>query len=88
MTSRLGRLQGKLEGVRADADLLAALVLGADVGYGGGVIADEDEGQAGRDALALQPFDLLAQLLAYPLGDRESVDYPCRHGGLLSTPVS
>ena len=44
---------------------VAALVLGADVGHGRGVIADEDEGEAGLDALRLQRFDPLAQLLAY-----------------------
>jgi len=45
----LGGGSGQFEGLGKDAELFAGLLFFADIGVGGGVVADEDDGQAGAD---------------------------------------
>jgi hypothetical protein len=57
-----------------DAGLLCGVALGADVGDGGGVFADEDEGEAGGNASPGQLASALGYLSAELLGDGAAVD--------------
>ena len=70
----LGGVLGQFGADRADADLLAVLVLEADVGRAGGVLAHEDGSQAGRDAHLRQRRHLLGQLGPHGGSDGGSVE--------------
>ena len=65
---------GEVEHVGVDAGLLGGVALGADVGERGGVLADEDEREAGRDAALVELVGALLGLLAYFGGDGFAVD--------------
>jgi hypothetical protein len=51
---------GEGDVAREEAEIAAGADLGADVGLGGGVIADDDDGEAGDDALSFHGGDVCA----------------------------
>jgi hypothetical protein len=57
-------------------------VLGANVDLRRGIITDQHDGQARRDAAGAQPGGVGRDLLADPLSDRFAVDEPRAHAPL------
>lgn len=57
-----------------EAEVLAFFVLGADVGAGGGVVTDEDDGEAGGDATGFEGGDFGAAFGEDFFGDGGSGD--------------
>ena len=57
----LCRIRGQLELHRMQPELAAHLVLRANVGARGGIVADQNDGESGRDSLRLERRDFAAQ---------------------------
>ena len=80
----LGRVGRHADRRLEDADLLGGLGLGRHIGDRSGILADQDDGQAGHVPLLLEavgpPFELRPDLA----GNVLAADDGCRHGVLLS----
>ncbi len=75
----LGGVRRENDGARIDPQLVARFPLVSDVLLGRGVLAHEDDGQAGNDPLGPQVGDLRSQFLPDPLGDLGPADDLGRH---------